>query len=484
MSNPLLSDLRPLQLTDLPRFKQAVIAGQQRGWNFYFPYLLFVRLGSQSARYLWEERNGSLCVFRHQYARKNRLDLAFPPFPYQESALLGALERSTDFNQSDNSRIYFIDEQDMPQLRQLNLFRLTKRNPQYLFSPKALSSLAGPQFQNLRRKISLASRRMEIDIQPYGPEYAAQCRQLLNDWERQKEKQSDSVFFQRRYALNAFHFAPQLDNRDLNGFVYLVNQQVRALTFGGEIRPNVGCLLLSIADPSNADLGYFIRQHFISTMQDYEIVNDGSDGGDHGLREMKQRFRPTGFHIAYTGKQVTRLASRATTSLSNNTGESETRSLSPDTNEARHPVSRYSQARYELRPSTMVPGQVGLFALVDFVVDEIVAPYAYFDETRLITWAEFETLDEATRYKLIQYCYKDRKGLHAPKDINSLGICYFINHSCDPNLYCNKKGDYVAQRNVKAGEELTADLEKNMKKTYTQFACCCKSANCRGIIRI
>jgi hypothetical protein len=484
MSSPLLSELRPLQLTDLPRFKQAVETGQQRGWNFYFPYLLFVRLGSQSTRYLWEEHDGSLCVFRHRYGRKNRLDLAFPPFPYQDSALLAALERTNDFNKSYSSTIYFIDEKDTPQLRHLNLFRLTKRNPQYLFSPQALASLAGSRFQNLRRKISLASRRMEIQIQPYGPEYAAQCRQLLNDWEKRKEKQSDSLFLQRRYALHAFHFAPQLDNRDLKGFVYLVKEQVCGLTFGGEIRPDVGCLLLSIADPNIADLGYFIRQHFISTMQDCEIVNDGSDGGDRGLGEMKQRFRPTGLHIAYTGKQFTRLASRTPSFKACNVGKPQISGLSPETDAAHHPASQYTRARYELRPSKIVPGQVGLFALVDFMADEIVAPYTYFDESRLITWGEFEILDEATRYKLIQYCYKDRKGLHAPRDINSLGICYFINHSCDPNLYCNKKGDYVARRNVKAGEELTADLEKNMKKTYTQFACHCNSANCRGIIRI
>jgi hypothetical protein len=127
------------------------------------------------------------------------------------------LERANDFNRSYSSRIYFIDEQDMPQLRQLNLFRLTKRNPQYLFSPQALASLAGSRFQNLRRKISLASRRMEIQIQPYGPEYAAQCRQLLNDWEKRKEKQSDSLFLQRRYALQRFSFCSPTGQPGLEG---------------------------------------------------------------------------------------------------------------------------------------------------------------------------------------------------------------------------------------------------------------------------
>ncbi len=484
LSHPLLSDLRPLQLIDLPRFKRAIAAGQQQGWNFFFPYLLLVRLGSQSTRYLWQESDDSICVFRHRFGDKSRLDLAFPPFPYQVSALLRALERTNDFNQSYDSKIYFIDEQDIPPLRSLNLFRFTKRNPQYLFSPEELSNLAGSRFQNLRRKISFARRRAEILIQPYGPEYTVQCRQLLDDWGSHKEAQANSLFFQRRYALNAFHFEPQMDKRDLQGFVYLVDEQVRAFTFGGEIRPGIGCLMLSIADPQVVGLSYFIRQHFFAAMQACNIINDGSDGGDHGLRGMKQRFRPCGFHIAYTAKQEARLPTRTLAPVLEKAIPAQRSGLSQKINKAHHPSSPYAQARYELRPSRIVLDQVGLFALVSFLAEEVVAPYAYFDESRLITWSELETLDEATRHKLIQYCYKDKKGLHAPKNINSLGICYFINHSCDPNLYCNKKGDYVARRTIDAGEELTADLEKNMKKTYTQFTCSCKSANCRGIIYI
>ncbi len=458
MPNPLLSDLRPLQLIDLTRFKQAIAAGQQQGWNFYFPFLLFVRLGSKSTRYLWEEADGSLVLFRHQYGRKNRLDLAFPPFPYQEAALRRALERINDFNKSYTSRIYFIDEQDMPRLQELNIFRLSKRNPQYLYSPQALSRLAGSQFRNLRRNIHHAKRQAEIQIQPFAPEYAAQCRRLLGVWEKRKANKSGSLFLQHRYALNAFHFAHQLDDRDLQGSVYLVNEQVCAFTFGGEIRPNLGCLLLAIADQEMTCLSYLVRQHFFAAMQECAIVNDGSDGGERGLGDMKQRFRPCGFHAAYTAKQITRLPPRT--------------------------PGPYPRARYELRPSRMLPDQVGLFALTAFLADDIVAPYAYFDESRLIGWKELETLDEATRYKVVQYCYKDRKGLHAPKNINSIGICYFINHSCDPNLYCNKKGDFVALRNIQAGEELTADLEKNMKQTYSEFSCACQSAHCRKIVRL
>ncbi|MEA3640882.1 MAG: phosphatidylglycerol lysyltransferase domain-containing protein [Lamprobacter sp.] len=484
MIDPLLGDLHPLQLVDLPRFKQAIADGQQQGWNFYFPYLLFVRLGSQSTRYLWQEINGSLCLFRHRYGRKRRLDLAFPPVPYQETALQRALERITDFNQGRNARIYFIDEQDMPHLRALNDWRLSKRNPQYLYSPQDLEQLAGSQFRHLRRNIGTAKRQAEIAIQAYGPEHARPCRQLLDAWETRKENTSEGLYLQRRYALNAFHFAPQMHDRDLQGFVYRVDGQVRAFTFGGEIRPSLGCLMLAIADPDINCLSYLIRQHFFANMRECDIVNDGSDGGQNGLREMKQRFRPYGFHTPYTAKQVTRRSARITRPRREQSVEHSIPAAITNAKTIHDAANAYPRARYELRPSRLLPDQVGLFALVAFPAKTIIIPHQHFDETRLITWEALETLDQATRFKLVQYCFKNKKGLYAPKDINRIGICYFINHSCDPNLSCNEKGDFIARRDVQAGEELTADLEKNMKKTYSEFICACQSPNCRKIIRI
>lgn len=512
LADPLISDLRPLQLTDLPRFKQAITEGEQLGWYYFFPFLLFNRLGSQSTRYVWEEAQGSLCLFKHQYGNKNRLDIVFPPFPYQESALRRAVERVNSFNQSHTSWIHFIDEKNMPQVRGLEIFRISKRSPQYLFSPQELIKMAGSRFRNLRRNINTARKQAEINIQPYGPEYAAQCRQLMAKWENKRKNNQRALHYQSRYALNAFHFTPQMEDRDLQGHVYVVNGDVSAFTFGGEIRPGIGCLLLAIADPEITCLSYLVRHHFFANMQKCQTVNDGSDGRESGLREMKQRFRPYGFHTVFTAKQVARLPDRVSSlpdagqdvsppssheskahhrqdspPMAKTANEKSMEASPPSTRRKtfqNEPTPYYPMARYELRPSRMLPDQVGLFALIPFQTEEIVVPYSYFDESRLITWEELESLDATTRDKVAQYCYKDNRGVHAPKDINSIGIFYFINHSCDPNLYCNKKGDFIALRSIQTGEELTADLEKNMKRTYSKFTCSCSSVNCRKIIRI
>ena len=309
--HPPISDLHPLQLTDQQRFKEAITAGGQKGWYYFFPYLLFVRLGSQSSRMVWTEDQGSICLFKHQYGHNKRLDLVFPPFPYQEGPLRRSLERMNDFNQANSSRIYFIDAQDLPQLQALNAFSFSPRNPQYLYASQELAELRGSRFRTLRRNISLARRLADIVVESYRLEHAGQCRQLLQLWERTQGVKHHVPVYQHRYALNAFHFAPQMDDRDLHGLVFLVNGQTRAFAFGGEIRKGLGCSLLGIADPAVTSLSYVMSQEQLTRNQECYLYNDGSDAGQSGLREYKQRFRPSGLHETYAAKQVARFSPRS-----------------------------------------------------------------------------------------------------------------------------------------------------------------------------
>jgi hypothetical protein len=144
----------------------------------------------------------------------------------------------------------------------------------------------------------------------------------------------------------------------------------------------------------------------------------------------------------------------------------------------------YHKAIYELRPSRVVPGQVGLFALVGFQAGQVVVENANWDESRLITWPEFDELDPVTKRKLIDFCYKTEEGVHAPQNINQINIGYFMNHSCDPCIRCGDNGDYIAARNIQSGEEFTIDMEALMKRTCFEFECRCGAANCRKRVRI
>lgn len=144
----------------------------------------------------------------------------------------------------------------------------------------------------------------------------------------------------------------------------------------------------------------------------------------------------------------------------------------------------YTEVKFELRPSKVIPGQVGLFALKDFAANEIIVDPSFWDESRLISWQEFNTLDDLTKTALTNFCYKDDEYVYAPADINKIKIAYFFNHSCDPNSFSDTDGNYIASRKINAGEEFTIDVEKLMKKTVKEFKCICGSPNCRGIVRI
>ena len=55
----------------------------------------------------------------------------------------------------------------------------------------------------------------------------------------------------------------------------------------------------------------------------------------------------------------------------------------------------------------------------------------------------------------------------------------YVNHSCEPNTSAHNGTD-VALRDIKRGEEITADYDQ--EKVPIQFACRCGSKNCRGNI--
>lgn len=55
----------------------------------------------------------------------------------------------------------------------------------------------------------------------------------------------------------------------------------------------------------------------------------------------------------------------------------------------------------------------------------------------------------------------------------------YVNHSCESNTRATKKGD-VAKREIKKGEEITADYIS--ESVPVKMKCNCGSKNCRGMI--
>ncbi|MBI4020538.1 MAG: SET domain-containing protein-lysine N-methyltransferase [Candidatus Aenigmarchaeota archaeon] len=58
----------------------------------------------------------------------------------------------------------------------------------------------------------------------------------------------------------------------------------------------------------------------------------------------------------------------------------------------------------------------------------------------------------------------------------------FMNHSCNPNLWLKDEVTLVAKRNIRKGEELTADYGTWLSRPHYRMKCKCGSPLCRKVI--
>lgn len=297
-----LDGLRPLASGDLARYTQAVEAGQQLGWTYYFPYLMSRHRPGKSAA-LVEEDSGSFCVYLWRLRNKKpKLDLLFAPTPMNTGALARCIERANDYNGSRSARVMRVDVQDCAALADMPWLSLKPRKPQYLYSPAAFGDLAGGKYRTLRRNVVRVQEEEQLEVAPYSSAFEDDCRKMLKRWgkhHREAHGTAGGVGASGR----ALDLVASLPEADIRGEVILIGGKLRAFALGGEIRPGIGCFFDAKSDNSVPGLSYFQRYSFLSKQDDLELINDGSDVGRVGLGQLKQSLRPVGMHEEFRAYQ-------------------------------------------------------------------------------------------------------------------------------------------------------------------------------------
>lgn len=294
-----LAGLKALEIADLPRYKRAVESGEQLGFGYYFPYLLSRNRPGRSA-VLVALDEGSLCVFEWRAARGSqpRLDLLLAPTPLDLAVLDRCLERANDFNGDLSARVLRVDAKDAEILSGSPHLRLKERKMQYLYSPAAFADISGRRYRTLRRNVARVEELPGVEVVPYAVSHAEACRGLLRRWARH-HRAAHGTAGGAGTTGRAIELAGTLPETDLRGEVVLVDGRLSAFAFGGEIRPGVACFFDAKSDPEVPGLSYFHRYRFLSKLGDFDLVNDGSDVGRAGLRQLKDSLRPIEMHTEY-----------------------------------------------------------------------------------------------------------------------------------------------------------------------------------------
>ncbi len=300
LSGP-LEGLEILERGHLSRYKAAIAVGRQTGWGYYFPYLLSCNAPGRSAMLLAEDE-GSICVFRWRVrGGLPRLDVYLPPAPMHAGVLQRCIERANEFNGDLSARVMRIDEADADAVASAGL-RVRPSKMQYVYEPGAYDDLAGKRFTTLRRSVARVERLPDVQVLPYSTSHAGACHALLAEW-KAAHRDAHGTAGGAGTSRRALELAGVLPEQDLRGEVVLVDGRLAAFALGGEIRPGLACSFERKCDTSVQGLSYFHLRSFLRSLREFERVNDGSDTGRAGLRQIKEMFRPVAMHAEHRARQ-------------------------------------------------------------------------------------------------------------------------------------------------------------------------------------
>lgn len=116
----------------------------------------------------------------------------------------------------------------------------------------------------------------------------------------------------------------------------------------------------------------------------------------------------------------------------------------------------------------------GLFAKKAIAKDELIAVKGGHIMDREL----FASLPKACKHAALQVARERYLAPLEEKEIEQVMV--YINHTCEPNVGLRGHLDTIALRDIRPGEELTADYCIAYSNTFFEFDCHCGSPLCRG----
>lgn len=134
----------------------------------------------------------------------------------------------------------------------------------------------------------------------------------------------------------------------------------------------------------------------------------------------------------------------------------------------------------ELKPSSFLKGEVGLFAVRNIKKGQKILNDLE-EKEGFLTTEEYSSLPTETQNKVKMFMVGRPGGFLFEEglDFNNIGISYFINHSCLGNLGFDKDGDFMALRDINKGEEFSYDYGLLEAGPDFVLLCKCDTSVCR-----
>lgn len=247
--------------------------------------------------YWWTELAGAWCLFVQS---PDGWFMPLPPLTHAniETPLAEAFRVMRRWNgDSPVSRVENISASLALELERLG-YRMTPKDPDYLYLAADLASLTGDRFKSQRALCNRVERMGSVTVEPYRLGDRAECRALFHEWVGQKRTEGEDSFAALLLEdANSAHEVAWAHGPDLqvDGSVLRVDGRVRGYTFGAWLNRKTWCVFLEVADRTISGLAqYLFRATCRRAMAEgADFINTMDDAGLPGLRLSKQAYHPS-----------------------------------------------------------------------------------------------------------------------------------------------------------------------------------------------
>ena len=289
--------LHRFTLDDIPRMTTAL---DQSGWRHaqslaaYSPAYHYMWNGLLA--YWWIELEGALCLFAQS---PDGWFMPLPPIGAGpiDAPLCKAMGLLRRWNgDSPVSRVENVPSRLVPEFERLG-YRLTPKEPDYLYRVTDLEALAGDRYRSHRALCNRFEREQSFEMSSYQVGDRQDCRALLADWSRQKQAEGLESFG----AMLLADAAPaheviwsQAAALRLAGKVVKIHGRLCAYTFGYWLTSTTFCVLLEVTDRTVPGLAQYLFRETcrMAVAEGAEYINTMDDAGLPGLRASKQAYHP------------------------------------------------------------------------------------------------------------------------------------------------------------------------------------------------
>lgn len=174
----------------------------------------------------------------------------------------------------------------------------TAKPDEYCYNRRDIAELKGNVLKSKRSAYNQFTKKYSHEYRAFDPKDIQACTALYEFWAAHKlARSSDAVFRQMIEDNRTVHRLAMESFKDLGliGRVVLVDQKIKAYTFGYRLNDDIFCVLLEITDPGIKGLPTFIFSEFCSDpeLAKFKTINVMDDFALDNVRQTKLSFKPS-----------------------------------------------------------------------------------------------------------------------------------------------------------------------------------------------